>query len=216
LSKYLAEHDIPEELKYALTLSFNNKELTPTRVQYTKYLANFTGPFVKNGYPYDLTIKDNQHIKSLYLAIIRQESNFDQSAVSSAGAIGLMQLIPPTAKSCAKVLGLPHNAFKRDPKANVAKGIYYLDCLVGNFENFIPAIAAYNAGEGAVKRWIIRYGDPSEITSIYEMIDWIESIPYAETRLYVKKVLENVVVYEKIFAPNRSYKDIFNSFLGKK
>ncbi|AIF81916.1 lytic murein transglycosylase family protein [endosymbiont of Acanthamoeba sp. UWC8] len=213
LSKYIADSDLDPKIKHLVAEHLKDRKILPLRIQYAKFLSNHKGPFLECGYPTDIHISNNKNSKSLYLAIIRQESNFDQSAKSPAGAIGLMQLIPSTAKRCAKTLGLHHNAFRTDPKANVAKGVNYLDGLVEYFGNIAPAIAAYNAGEKAVERWIREFGDPATMRSVSEVLDWIESIPYAETRTYVKKVLENMVVYESILQPDQP--QFLASLLGK-
>ncbi len=213
LSRQIAQNNSDPKVKYAFANYLNGKCLTPARIEYVKFLANHQGPFLKCGYPTDILISNNKNSKALYLAIIRQESNFDQYARSPAGAIGLMQLIPSTAKRFAKILGLHYNAFKHDPKANVIKGVTYLDHLVSYFGSIIPAIAAYNAGENAVDRWINEFGNPTKMQDIYMVLDWIESIPYAETRTYVKKVLENMMVYENILRPNNPI--LLVNLLGK-
>jgi soluble lytic murein transglycosylase len=215
LTKHLAETNLDNKVKYIIADYFQQKGLVSLSIQFAKYIANHNGPLFTYGYPLDAPLKVYNNPKALYLALIRQESNFDQSAISPAGAIGLMQLMPATAKQYAKILGLPHNGFKVSASHNVAKGVYYLDALTLNFGSIVPAIAAYNAGEGAVARWIEAYGNPTNKKSRYEIIDWIESIPYSETRLYVKKVLENMIVYEKILQPNKPQHQFLVSYLGK-
>lgn len=132
------------------------------------------------------------------LSIIRQESVFNPNAISSAKAMGLMQLIPPTAKRMAKSLGLAYSPTRllSNPGYNITLGSYYLGSLVSQWDgSYILAIASYNAGPGNAKKWTKKYRDPREMNNIEDIIDWIESIPFNETRNYVQRVLENVQVY---------------------
>ncbi len=152
---------------------------------------------IKNAYPNHIKINNGSLNDALYYSIIRQESGFDEMATSSAGAFGLMQLMPQTAMDISKILSLPKDAFAKDPKSNVAIGVAYFDSLYEkNDKDLILAIASYNAGYGNVKKWINRFGDVSKFKSLEEKIDWIESIPFHQTRDYVKKVLENAVLYD--------------------
>jgi soluble lytic murein transglycosylase len=129
-------------------------------------------------------------------AIIRQESNFSTTAVSSAGARGLMQLMPATAQQVAKKLGAKHSHEKltADPAHNVRLGTTYLQELIDRFDgSYVLAIASYNAGSGRVATWLKEYGDPR--SAAIDAIDWIELIPFQETRNYVQRVLENLHIY---------------------
>ncbi|QEX16719.1 lytic transglycosylase [Hypericibacter terrae] len=133
---------------------------------------------------------------ALILAVIRQESAFDQKATSSAGALGLMQLMPRTAKQIAKKLQLPYSDAKltKDPSYNIKLGRAYLGDLVNGFDgSYILAIASYNAGPARVQSWMSEFGDPRDRG--VDAIDWIETIPFSETRNYVQRVLENLQVY---------------------
>ncbi|XXX78665.1 transglycosylase SLT domain-containing protein [Sorangium sp. So ce134] len=132
--------------------------------------------------------------EALAYAIMREESAFDPKVASPAQAYGLMQLIVPTAKRMAKPLGLPSSAeaLKR-PEINIALGCRYLSVLRGQFsDNPLLAIPAYNAGGGAPKRWIAER--PSQSFDL-----WVERIPYEETRLYTKRVLASLAVYELLY-----------------
>jgi soluble lytic murein transglycosylase len=133
---------------------------------------------------------------ALVLGVIRQESAFDVGAVSSAGARGLMQLLPGTAKGVAKQAGVKY-AQKRlstDPSYNITLGRAYLDELLSRFGgSYVLTAAAYNAGPNRVRDWIATYGDPRQRST--DVIDWIESIPFDETRNYVMRILENTQVY---------------------
>ena len=137
-------------------------------------------------------------------AIARQESLFDREAVSSAGARGLMQLMPGTAAETARRLGVGYELGRltRDPEYNVLLGSTYFARLLDQWGGNYPlAVASYNAGAGNVQRWIRENGDPR--TSAISMLDWIEEIPFFETRNYVQRVLENAVVYD-LLNPNRA------------
>lgn len=136
---------------------------------------------------------------ALVLAVIRQESEFDQTAVSRAGAKGLMQLMPATAKGVAKGLGLNHSEGKltEDPDYNVQLGSAYLTELITQFDgSYLLTLAGYNAGPHRATTWIERNGDPRHDRT--DVIEWIEAIPFYETRNYVMRVAESVVVYRHL------------------
>lgn len=133
---------------------------------------------------------------ALLHAIMRQESRFDIAAKSRAGALGLMQLMPATAKEVARKGGFSHRKdwLTERPDHNIRLGSLYLDELLNRYAgSYVLAIAAYNAGPGRVDRWLVTYGDPR--TKDIDLIDWIELIPIYETRNYVQRVLEGVYVY---------------------
>jgi soluble lytic murein transglycosylase len=130
------------------------------------------------------------------LGIMRQESSFDVAAVSPSGARGLMQLMPPTAAAVAKELGIPAAVptLTVDAGHNIRLGTTYLQDMLTRFDNCLPlAAAAYNAGPHRVAEWLDQNGDPR--TGPIDMVDWIELIPGGETRNYVQRVSENVVMY---------------------
>lgn len=132
----------------------------------------------------------------LVLSIIRQESEFYVRAQSHVGARGLMQVMPATAKVVARQNRLPYDRdrLKIDPQYNLVIGQVYLADVINQFEGSYPmALAAYNAGPHRVKRWLKTYGDPRK--GEIDMIDWVESIPFSETRNYVQRVMENLAVY---------------------
>jgi len=135
--------------------------------------------------------------QAVTLAVIRQESSFDHAVVSPAGALGLMQLMPATAALVAQQLGdhaVTQVSLLTDPARNMQLGEAYMQQLLGQFGGCLPlAVAAYNAGPGRVTQWLADYGDPR--TPQIDMVDWIELIPFNETRNYVERVLENVVIY---------------------
>ncbi len=133
---------------------------------------------------------------SLVHAVSRQESEFDHRAVSSAGARGLMQLMPATAKRVAKTLRVRYtrSLLISDPRYNAKLGSHYLQTLVNKYDgSYFLALAAYNAGETRVRRWVRQWGDPR--SGEIDAVDWIELIPFSETRNYVQRVMEGLQVY---------------------
>ncbi len=133
---------------------------------------------------------------ALVNAIIRQESMFDPGAVSSAGARGLMQLMPATARQVARQLSETHSDQRlvTDPGYNVSLGSRYLADQIRGFDgSYVLAVAAYNAGPGRSRQWVQDYGDPRN--GGVDAVDWVESIPFNETRNYVQRVMENLQVY---------------------
>ena len=137
-------------------------------------------------------------------SIMRQESQFDREAVSRAGARGMMQLMPGTAREQAGKSGLPYEYMRltSDPAYNMMLGTGYFGRMMDQFSgNYVLAVAAYNAGPGNVRKWLAANGDP-RMPGV-DVIDWIEAIPLSETRGYVQRVLENAVVYD-LLNPERA------------
>ncbi|MET0360896.1 MAG: lytic transglycosylase domain-containing protein, partial [Sphingobium sp.] len=130
-------------------------------------------------------------------AIARQESQFDRQIVSSAGARGLMQLMPGTARETAGKLGMGYNLSSlNEPSYNIRLGSTYFQRMLTYYNGSYPlAVAAYNAGPGNVNKWLAANGDPRQGGDI---VQWIEDIPIFETRNYVQRVLENAVVYDQL------------------
>ena len=156
------------------------------------------------GFPIIKTQRISEADRPLVHAVIRQESLFNTSAVSRAGARGLMQLMPATAKQMAKKndITFVHERLTEDADYNVHLGQTYLADLVNDFNgSYILALAAYNAGPSRARQWIREYGDPRDST--VDAIDWIEMIPFAETRNYVQRVLENLQVYRYMMSPTQ-------------
>ena len=134
--------------------------------------------------------------RALALALAKQESSFNAGAVSTSGALGLMQLLPGTARDVAGRAKVPfiQDKLTRDPAYNVQLGSQYLAEMLQRFGgSYELALAAYNAGPNRVARWIEAGGDPR--TAKIDMIDWIEMIPFRETRNYVQRIMEAVTVY---------------------
>lgn len=143
--------------------------------------------------------------RPLALAIARRESELLPEAVSPAGALGLMQLMPGTAKLMADKLRLPHRpgALTTDPAYNASLGAAYLAHLA---EEFGPSIAlraaGYNAGPGRPRAWITQFGDPRQPST--DVVDWVEMVPFTETRTYIMRVVEGVAIYRARQAPGQA------------
>ncbi|MGE9009924.1 lytic transglycosylase domain-containing protein [Leptospira interrogans] len=138
--------------------------------------------------------------QSIVYAICRQESAFNQAVVSPAQAYGLMQVTPDAGRYVAKRAGVSFdlNRMKTDPVYNAAMGAAELGGLLEDYRgSYILTFAAYNAGRGSVKKWIERYGDPRDPK--VDAVDWVEQIPFSETRNYVQRIMENLQVYRARF-----------------
>lgn len=137
---------------------------------------------------------------ALVTAIARQESQFHPRAQSPAGALGLLQLMPGTAKAMARKQGQDFAPWRllTDPAYNVLLGRTYLEEQLGRWGEPALAVAAYNAGPRRVSTWIARYGDPRG-KGLHRLVDWMELIPFTETRNYVQRVLEGRNVYRLRF-----------------
>ena len=152
---------------------------------------------LQTGWPEAATIPPEAGIDpALALGVIRQESSFDGATISPAGARGLMQLMPGTAAQVAGKLhltvALP--ALTADARLNIQLGTAYLRGLLEQFGGNVPlAVAAYNAGPNRVLEWIAGFGDPRNAGT--DTIDWVELIPFSETRNYVQRVVENQTIY---------------------
>ncbi len=150
-------------------------------------------------------------------AITRQESQFDRQAVSHAGARGMMQLMPGTAREVAGKLGMSYDAssLTADTNYNMMLGSTYFQQMLRFFGGSYPlAVAAYNAGPGNVNKWIKANGDPR--SDGIDMIDWIEEIPIFETKNYVQRVLENAVVYDSLRNDRTLPQAPLSVYLGKR
>ncbi len=151
-------------------------------------------------------------------AIARQESQFDRNAVSHAGARGLMQLMPGTARETAGKIALSYrpDALNSDITYNIQLGSTYFQRMLSYYNGSYPlAVAAYNAGPGNVNKWLVRNGDPR--SGGIDILDWIEQIPLSETRGYVHRVLENAVMYDHLNPDRARYKTAapLSKYLGR-
>ncbi|MCB1477794.1 MAG: lytic transglycosylase domain-containing protein [Rhodobiaceae bacterium] len=176
--------------------------LTHLQVRIGKKATQDGLPFERHAFPVGAVpnVKgSNLPEQALIYAIARQESEFNARARSPAGARGLMQVMPATAKGIAKRNGYRYSIDKLsgDPKYNATFGATYLGERIGQFNgSYILAIASYNAGKGNVDKWIKRFGDPRDPR--IDPVDWVELIPFTETRNYVQRVMENLQVYRAL------------------
>ncbi len=191
-----AADDRTRELAARLALGLN----LPTSAVSIARTAGLNGQMlVREGWPMPVS-PPNTIDPAITYGIIRQESSFDPVIVSPARAVGLMQLEPATARKTGHVNGLPYNNLT-NPAQNMALGTAYLASTIQDFGNCLPlAIAAYNAGPTNVARWLASNGDPELSASAggANIIDWIEQIPFTETRNYVQRVSENITIYEAL------------------
>jgi len=139
--------------------------------------------------------------KPLVFALARQESEFNPNAGSKVGAQGLMQIMPGTAKLIAKQHGIKHSPSRiLEPEYNVKLGAAHLgDLIADHGGSYVLTLVSYNAGPRRSREWIAEYGDFR--TGAVDPIDWVESIPFQETRQYVQKVLQNLHIYRSRLAP---------------
>ncbi len=145
----------------------------------------------------------NDEYAPLVHAIVKQESGFAPLAVSNVGAIGFMQLMPATAKLVARDMGVRYDKDKlsTDIKYNVSLGTFYIKKMIDRFNGSeMLAIASYNAGPNAAQRWINEFYDPRKEKDLDKVVDWIELITYSETRNYVQRITENLIVYKYLMS----------------
>ena len=201
--KHLANDDIINGSEILAAEIASNISRYDFAIQISK-LASYKKRFHNNyNYPIISTPKliNGRKIpeSAFILSIIRQESEFDMSANSHAGAKGLMQLMPYTAKLVSKQAKLPYSKSRltSDPEYNINLGSHYIACLILDYDGAYPfAIAAYNAGPNRVKYWKKINQNPQKNQIDY--VNWIELIKFKETRNYVQRVLENYNVYRYI------------------
>lgn len=151
------------------------------------------------------TVKLGTTSKALAYSIARQESAFNVGAVSPAKARGLLQLLPSTARKMARKKGIKYSLKRltRDGGYNATLGAAYLSEQLSNFNgSYILTFVGYNAGPRRVHQWIEKYGDPRG-KNLDFVVDWVERIPYTETRNYVQRVMENMQVYKSRLGQGR-------------
>ncbi|MDD7908356.1 MULTISPECIES: transglycosylase SLT domain-containing protein [Pseudovibrio] len=200
LYKHLAEH-LPTNTQVRLLAEMAEaKELHQWALMVGK-IAYDTRPsasslaYPTNAIPAKTQIKHGVE-KPMVYAIARQESAFNPKAKSHAGALGLLQLMPGTARATARNIGLSYSTSRltSDPAYNATLGAAHLGELVEEFGgSYILTFAAYNAGKSKVYEWIERFGDPRDPR--VDPVDWVEFIPYGETRSYVQRITENLQMY---------------------
>jgi len=161
-------------------------------------LLNGVTDYTRSGFPTVSIPAESASSWTIAHAIMRQESQFDRSLISRAGARGMMQLMNGTAREQAGKLGLAwdQGMLLSSTDYNIELGTAYFQRLYNQYGSYPLAIAAYNAGGGNVNKWLAANGDPR--TGTVDWIDWIEAIPFDETKRYVQHVLENAVVYDLI------------------
>ena len=170
------------------------------------------------GYPTVNIPASQSHNWTLAHAIMRQESQFDKAAVSHAGARGLMQLMPGTARETSGKISMAYrpDALTVDTDYNIQLGSTYIQRMLDYYGGSYPlAIAAYNGGPGNVNKWLKAYGDPR--TGQIGIMEWIEKIPLSETRDYVYRVLENAVMYDHLHPEKARVRSAtpLSTYLGK-
>jgi soluble lytic murein transglycosylase len=141
--------------------------------------------------------------RCIVYAIVRTESGFDQGDMSAAKAAGLMQVTPSAGRDTAKRFGVAYdwNRLVSDPVYNTQLGAGEISALLKDYRgSYILTFAGYNAGRGRVEQWMAQHGDPRDPK--IDAVDWVERIPFAETRNYVQRVMENLEVYRERFGDN--------------
>ncbi|MEM9470000.1 MAG: lytic transglycosylase domain-containing protein [Pseudomonadota bacterium] len=181
----------------AKRLGYNQIAIKAAQEAHKKHQVNYLDVL----YPKVHGVKGNSNgvEQAAVFSIIRQESRFDQRAVSHAGARGLMQLMPGTASDTARKLNVSHQKswLTSKPLHNIRLGSSYLQQMVQRYGgHYGLAAAAYNAGPGRVDNWLYEFGDPR--TGAIDWLDWLELIPIYETRNYAQRVLENIIVYRQL------------------
>ena len=169
--------------------------------------------YVRQAFP-NLPAQVSGNLWSLAHGITRQESSFNPYAVSHAGARGMMQLMPGTAREQAGKMGVGYDGTRlyTDPSYNVMLGSAYFQRMLNMWDGNVPlAVASYNAGYGNVRKWVNTYGDPR---GRVDVLKWIEAIPYTETKAYVQRVIENSVVYDSM-RPQQQTAFHVSRYLGK-
>ncbi len=185
--------------------------------------------FLKKAFPMTYldmirTESKKYHLKpSLIQSLIRQESAFGLKALSVSNALGLMQMIPPTALDVARRLNLkitiPEDMYR--PDTNITMGVFYLNSLLEEFKGHVPlALAGYNAGPSRLKVWLKSRKDTENIMNIFstDIKDeiWFDELPWSETSFYIKAILRNIILYQSLENPQYELKPGFWSELKEK
>ncbi|MBS0979895.1 lytic transglycosylase domain-containing protein [Acetobacter thailandicus] len=188
--------------KVAIAHLATRLQIPDTGVMVARYAGRDGLFLLREGWPQPYTLPTGTAVSpALVQGLIRQESSFNPDAVSPSNAIGLMQLKTGTAHDMLQSAGLPASAATagglHNPDNNMRLGMAYLSYLQGRFASVVPYVtASYNGGPNRLARWLSAQGNPAESqASQDDMIDWIETIPYGETRNYVQRVWENMTIY---------------------
>lgn len=188
-----------DELALLSQLAADYGQMRPS-LRAAKQAGRFQSMLTEAGYPIVAPIEmlgDQQFDLPFVYAIARQESEFAANAISSASAYGMMQMIDPTARATARRhrVNYDKNRLITDRNYAAYMGALHIHDLLEDFDgSYIMAAVAYNAGPRRVSQWIKRYGDPRK--GQIDPIDWVEKIPFSETRNYVMRVMENMQVYK--------------------
>ena len=202
---------------HALALDLSRRIARPDLAVMIGRSAGINGlrDYIRAGFPTVPVTTENTGNWTMIHAIARQESQFDRKIVSRAGARGMMQLMPGTARETAGFIGVGYSPSSLDdPQYNIQLGSWYFGRLMDRYQGSYPlAVAAYNAGPGNVNKWLAANGDP-RVTG--DILGWIEAIPLSETRGYVQRVLENAVVYDLLNPKGgQSKRNPLSTYLGK-
>ncbi|MCC8398524.1 MAG: lytic transglycosylase domain-containing protein [Rickettsia endosymbiont of Labidopullus appendiculatus] len=183
---------------------FHMVEISRIACQQHVFIKNYAFPIIHRK-----AVKNAPIEEALIYSIIRHESGFNQYAINDAKGYGLMQLEKVAACDTAKSLNHQCHIKKLtlDPEYNIMLGSNYLKEMLQQFDgSYLLTIAAYNAGPNTILKWIDRFGDPRDLKNLWQIIDWMELIPYSQTRNYVQRVLENIQVYRTILNKNNNLK----------
>lgn len=196
---YFLDDNLNTAVEYELLAQMTNSFVTP-EVGVRTAKAGLQRGVVATGaswpVPDHKPTRPHQVERAFVYAITRQESEFNPNAVSRVGARGLMQFMPATAKNEARLRGMPYEQswLTSDPAYNMTLGGLHLDTLLAQFGgSYIMTAAAYNAGPSRPSQWVRDYGDPR--LGQIDPIDWVEFVPFSETRNYIQRVMENIQVY---------------------
>jgi soluble lytic murein transglycosylase len=204
--RHLAEAGTPPEQAALGTLALNMGE-PYTALYIAKYAADHGNMLIGPYFPTTPDLPANLNVDTaLILAVIRRESEFNTTAVSHVGARGLMQVMPGTAQDMAKELGVSMQVeqLTTDETLNIRLGSAYLAHLIEDFDGYLPAVAAaYNAGPSRARNWADLNGYAHG--SLERAIDWVEAIPFSETRNYVMRVMEGYQVYRILLGPDENW-----------
>ncbi len=199
-----------------LAIELGDQLRRPDLAVWTARVARIKGSafYVRQAYPM-LPASLSGRLWPLAHGISRQESSFDPHAISHAGARGMMQLMPGTAREQAGKMGLGYDYHRllSDPGYNISLGAAYFERMLNIWDGNVPlAVASYNAGSGNAGKWVRIYGDPR---GRVDVLKWIEAIPFSETRAYVQRVIENSVVYDAMNPRSQQSAVHVSKYLGK-
>ena len=210
-----ANSDVEAVLASELAVKINRPDLS-VMIGRSARMAGL-GDYLRTAFPQVQVPQEVLPSWTMIHAISRQESQFDRQIISRAGARGMMQLMPGTARETAPLAGVSYNpASLDDPTYNIRLGSTYFGQMMDLYRgSYVLAVAAYNAGPGNVNKWLRSIGDPRVPGT--DVLDWIERIPLSETRDYVHRVLENAVVYDLLNpkGANIRSRTPLSAYLGK-